>query len=77
MLGKLAEAKVLSKERINGTYLHSIVLDAADKAARSAQTTRLPFSRAALDEFDAAMAAADAVLARSGSKAGETDGLDD
>lgn len=77
MLGKLAEAKVLSKERINGTYLHSIVLDAADKAARSAQTTRLPFSRAALDEFDAAMAAADAVLARSGRETGETDDLDD
>jgi len=66
MLGKLAGAKVLRKERINGTYLYSIALDFPEKNARGAQTTPLPFSKATLDEFDAAIAAADAVLARSG-----------
>ena len=77
MLGKLAEAKVLRKERINGTYLHDVILDAPKKTVRSAQTTPSPFTKAALDEFDAAMAAADAVLARSGWKADERNELND
>ena len=66
MLGKLAKAKLLSKERINGTYLHSIALDAPCPTVPQTQASPSPFSQEALDEFDAAMAAADAVLARSG-----------
>ena len=66
MLGKLAAAKVLSRDRINGTYLHSIALDAPYPTLNQTQAATSPFSREALDEFDAAMAAADAALARSG-----------
>ncbi len=66
MLGKLAKAKILSRERINGTYLYSITLGGPYPTVRQDQAIPSPFSREALDEFDAAMAAADAVLARSG-----------
>ena len=65
MLGKLTAAKVLSRERVNGTFLHSIALDAPYPTVNQTQAAKSPFSREALDEFDAAMAAADAVLARS------------
>ena len=52
MLGKLAKAKLLSKERINGTYLHSIALDAPCPTVPQTQASPSPFSEEALDEFD-------------------------
>ncbi len=72
MLDKLAEAQVLLKERVNGTFLYSAALNIPDIAGHSVQKSPMAFSKAALDEFDAAMAAADAVLARSG-RAGLSD----
>lgn len=64
MLGKLANAKLLSKEPINGTHLYSILVDGSLPAMRRTTAAPLIVNQDVIDEFDAAMASADAVLGR-------------